>query len=87
MKTGLKMNNSQKKDFVIFLQNHKNINAIYEINSGYDFMLETIHKDIKEYITFIEGLQDAFDIRELQEYQIIKEVDKEKFLQNQSSGR
>ena len=83
----LKVNRLQKNDFLLFLQNHSNVNSIYEINSDFDFLIETFHKDIKEYLAFVEKIKEIFDIYQFQEFQIINEVEREKLLtKNHSSS-
>ena len=63
-----------------YYDNRTTINNLFKINNGFDFMVETIHKDIKEYLNFIDELDEAFDITEKQEYQIINEIKKENFV-------
>ncbi|MBU0456632.1 MAG: Lrp/AsnC family transcriptional regulator [Nanoarchaeota archaeon] len=79
-KIALRVPREQKGELFTFLQNHKSINSFHEINNGFDFLIETIHKDIKEYLSFMEILQESFTIQELHEYQIINDVFREKFL-------
>ncbi|MBT6773869.1 Lrp/AsnC family transcriptional regulator [Candidatus Woesearchaeota archaeon] len=79
-KLALQVSRLQKQSLQEFLTNHQAINSIHEINGGFDFMVETIHKDIKEYLNFIDELDEAFDITEKQEYQIINEIKKENFV-------
>ncbi len=79
-KLAIKVNGSQKKEITLFLQKHPAVNSLHEINGGFDFLLETVHKDIKEYLFFIQGLKDNFEIMEMNEYQVIDELAREKFL-------
>ncbi len=78
-KLAIRVSRLQKKEFYEFLTSHTAINSLHEINGGFDFLLETIHSDIKEYIGFLDELQESFDIQELHEYQIINEIKKEEF--------
>ena len=43
-------------------------------------MVELVNKDVKEYSLFMEELKDKFLIINLHEYQILEEIEKEKFL-------
>lgn len=63
-----------------FLETQDNINNFYIINSGYDFMIETIFRNQKETENFIEELQRNFEILELLRYNIIEGVNRENFL-------
>ncbi len=75
----LKVDRSQREDLLYFLKKHPAINSIYEINGGKDFLIETIQKDVKEHLAFVELLKEKFMIIELQEFQILGEVEREKF--------
>ncbi len=70
----------QKQSLQDFLINHQAVNSIHEINGGFDFMIETIHKDVKEYLEFIETLNESFAITEKQEFLIVNEIEREKFV-------
>ena len=75
----LKVSREQKPALQQFLQNHHSVNSLHEINGGFDFLAEVISKDIKEYTDFRDGLKESFNLKELHEYQIIEELEKEKF--------
>ena len=79
-KIALRISKRHKKELLSFLQNHPAVNSLHEINNGFDFLVEVIHKDIKEYLEFIDQLHESFEIQELHQYQIIKEIETEKFL-------
>ncbi|MBU1111140.1 MAG: Lrp/AsnC family transcriptional regulator [archaeon] len=79
-KLAVKVNRTHKEDLLLFLQKVSSINSLYEINGGFDFFIETVHKDIKEYIEFLEELNNKFDIVELHEYQVINDLVKENFI-------
>lgn len=76
----IRVSPAQKGELLLFLQQHHSINSIHVINGGFDFLVETIHRDIKEYLAFREGLQQSYNTIHFQEYQLIEEVEREKFL-------
>lgn len=76
----LKVEKVRRNELLSFLQNHPSINSLHEINGGFDFMFETIHKDVKEYSLFMEELKENFSIIEVKEYQVINVLDRERFL-------
>ena len=78
-KLAMRVPHKQKGELLLFLRNHKAVNSLHEINSDFDFLVEVIHKNIKEHNLFLEELQECFDINEIQEFQIINEIEKEKF--------
>jgi len=75
----LKVKKEEKKELQLFLKKHQAVNSLSEINNGFDFLIETVHHDIKEFISFKEGLEECFNIIDLQEFQIIKEIERERF--------
>jgi len=79
VKLALKIEKSQKVELINFLKNNHSVNTIHEINNSFDLLIETYHQDIKTYIEFIDNLQECFDIIEMNEYQIIDEIQNEKF--------
>lgn len=80
VKLALKIPSHQKKELLEFLKEHQCVNSLYEVNNGFDFLVETIHKGVKEHLSFMEELQECFDILEMHEYQIVDEIEREKFL-------
>ena len=79
-KIALQVPRFQKQSLQDFLINHPAINSLHEINGGFDFLVETIHKDVKEYLGFIETLNESFDILNKQEFLIVNEIEREKFV-------
>jgi DNA-binding Lrp family transcriptional regulator len=62
-----------------FLFNHKNINTLYRINNGSDFLVEAIFKDMNEMEEFSEAL-DELSIYKAERYHVIEELRKEDFM-------
>jgi|SRR3989344_9252280 len=61
-----------------FLINHANTNSVYEINTGYDFMIECVFKDYGSYHKFLNEL-DELSI-EKRVFDIISDNKREGFL-------
>lgn len=79
----LKVDSCQKEDIKKFLLLNTNVNSLYKINNGYDFMLEVVYKELKDLEMFIEKL-DKFKIIEKNVYYIIDDIAREKFLSDPS---
>ncbi len=62
-----------------YLSKHRNVNTVYKVNSGYDFHIELIFKNIKESEDFLENMDEKLDIIDRQVYYIIDEIKKEAF--------
>jgi len=75
----IKVEKPQRQELSLFLRKHASVNSLNEIDGGFDFMIETLHKDVKEYRDFLEGLKENFRIIWIQEHQIISVLEKEKF--------
>jgi DNA-binding Lrp family transcriptional regulator len=76
----IKVNHSEKKDLSIFLKESKCVNSLFETNGNFDFIVEIIHKNIKDYLNFADKLKESFNIMDMQELQVIDELKKEDFL-------
>ncbi|MCB9358544.1 Lrp/AsnC ligand binding domain-containing protein [Candidatus Woesearchaeota archaeon] len=69
-----------KEGFYSMAAHHQNINALYKINNGFDYMAEVIFRNVKELEEFIEEIEDKFLIRSKQVFYMIDEIVKEKFM-------
>ena len=56
-----------------------NVNTIYKINNGWDYMVETVHKSIKELDNFIDTLNNRFKMNGHEVHYLIDEIKKEGF--------
>jgi len=76
----LKVNKSERDDIRAFLSKHQNINSVYKINNGYDFLVEGIFRHIKDLEDFTEDLEERFKIKNKQVYYIVEDITREDFL-------
>ncbi|MBD3313724.1 hypothetical protein GF345_04745 [Candidatus Woesearchaeota archaeon] len=56
-----------------------NINSVFRINNGYDFMVEAYFRNIKEVHDFVEGLE-KFKVKSPSEFYVLEEIKKEAFM-------
>ncbi|PIZ50604.1 hypothetical protein COY27_06700 [Candidatus Woesearchaeota archaeon CG_4_10_14_0_2_um_filter_33_13] len=77
-KVVIKVIPEHKNELLRFLQGQENVNSIYHINSGYDFMVEVLSKDIKDHLELVEKIKNSFNITEIYQYQVVDEVIREK---------
>ena len=63
---------------------HQNVNTLYKINNGWDFILETAHKNIKELDLFLDHLNEKFKVEDKQIHYVIDEIKREGFVLEQS---
>ena len=85
-KVAIEVTKSQRSDFILYLKTRQCINSLFEINGGFDVMIETIHKNIKEHIAFMDELHEAFDIIQLKEFQVIQPILQESFNHHPNSN-
>ena len=78
-KIAIQISHHQRDDFLLYLKTRNCINSLFEVNGGFDVMIETLHRDIKEHLVFMEELHEAFEIIETKEFQIINPVLQESF--------
>ena len=71
---------NHRKDLLDFLLNHKNINSVYKINNGYDYLTEGIFRNMRDLEEFIETLQVKFRTKKQETYFIIDDLKREAFL-------
>ncbi|MEA3514002.1 MAG: Lrp/AsnC family transcriptional regulator [Nanoarchaeota archaeon] len=78
----LKVNKEDKVALKNYLVKDFNVNSVYRINNGYDFMIETIFQNIKAMEEFLEKLEERFRIEQKEYFYIIDDLKRESFLSN-----
>lgn len=79
-KIAIKVQKEDRKRLLEFLRQHSNVNSLYRINYGYDFLLEVIYPTIANVEDFINILESNFKIQEKHIYNIIDEIKREEFM-------
>jgi len=69
-----------KEGFVEFLSKHQNVNSLYRVNNGYDYMAECVFRNIRELEEFLETADERFDVKQNEVYHIIDDIKREAFL-------
>ncbi len=64
----LKVKKEQRDDVRSYLMNHQNVNSVYKINNGFDFMVEGVFRHLKDFEDFIEKFEEKFDIIQQQTF-------------------
>lgn len=81
----LRVKRDQKEELKTYLDAHPNINSLYKINNGFDFLAESIFKNIHDLEEFLEAMEDKFEILNKNVYYIISDVKREDFISNDVS--
>jgi Lrp/AsnC family leucine-responsive transcriptional regulator len=76
----LKIMKEQRKSFQDFILSNNSINSASRINSGFDFMIEAIFRDMGEFHNFLEEINEKFIVENKQIFYSIADVKSETFL-------
>ncbi len=76
----LKVNPECKEKLRNHLQLNQNVNGLYKINNDWDFMIETLHKNIRELDGFMDSLSSKFKIEKHQIHYLVDEIKREGFV-------
>jgi DNA-binding Lrp family transcriptional regulator len=74
-----KVAKDSREEFRDFLIGNENINSIYRVNSGYDYFVDAIFRDMSDLQKFME-LLEQFKIEAKQELFILEDIRRESFL-------
>lgn len=70
----------QRQEMQKAIMKHPNINSVYKINNGYDFLVEAVFRNLKEVDDFVERMDERFKLHEKKVYYIIEDLARERFL-------
>jgi len=76
----IKARKETKEHMREFLMQSANVNSLYKINNGYDFMADFIFRNACELEDFVESLDDKFDVKVKDIHYIIEDLKQEDFL-------
>jgi DNA-binding Lrp family transcriptional regulator len=81
----VKVSPSFRKEFKTHLLNHENVNNLYKINNGFDFLIEGVFKSVQEAESFIDNIEENFEFRKLEVYYVTEEIKREGFMANKET--
>ncbi|MDD5178386.1 MAG: Lrp/AsnC family transcriptional regulator [Candidatus Nanoarchaeia archaeon] len=81
----IKIPREKRDELKQYLETHRNINSIYKINNGFDFMVEGIFKSIQQVDEFMDNLESRYPIETTQIYYIVEDIKRESFLTRENS--
>ena len=76
----LRVNKDDREMIRKYLLKHPNVNSVYKINNGYDFLAEAVFKELKGLEEFTENMEGKFRIKEKKVYYIIEDIAREMFM-------
>ena len=78
----LKITNHNKQPFKEFIIKHRAVNTVFRVNSGYDFLIEAVFRQIKDAEEFIDYIDKRFEIESKRVHYIVDDLKREGFLAN-----
>ena len=63
-----------------FLKENNNINRLFKINNGYDFLAEGVFCNVKDLEEFMDGVEHDFTILDKKMFYVIEDLKRESFL-------
>lgn len=75
---------SSKPELLSFLIKHHNVNSVYKINNGYDFMVDGVFRNMRELEDFLETIRERFKTKKQETYFVIDDLKREAFLSDPS---
>ncbi len=76
----MKVNRDQRETVEKYLLTHQNVNSLYKINNGFDFLMEGVFKNIRECEDFLEVIEMKYGVKSKQVYYIIDDIKREAFM-------
>ena len=82
----LSVGRDRREELKKYLMQHPNINSLYRIDFGPDFIAEAIFQDNSKLQEFLDYIDTTFRIDEVKTYNISQELKKEEFMTKASHG-
>ena len=76
----IKLDKDSRDSFKDYVIKHQNVNSVFKINNGYDFLIEGIFRHIKDLEDFLEILETKFKILKNDVYYIVEDLKQEAFM-------
>ncbi len=76
----MKSTRDSRDELRSYLMLNENVNSLYKINNGYDYMIECIFINMKDLEDFLENIDEKFDLEKKEIYYIIDDLKRETFL-------
>jgi len=71
---------AEKEKLALYLKAHANVNSLYRINNGWNILMECVFKDMYSLETFLDELENKFQIKQKQVNYVMDELKREGFM-------
>lgn len=75
-----KIYKTDKKRIKEYFISDPNVNSVYKINNGYDYMIEVVFRTIKDLEEFLENLDEEYKIKHKEVHYLIDDLKREEFM-------
>ena len=65
--------------FEAFLVDHLHVNTVFRINNGYDYLVEAIFQNMKEFTDFVSAME-RHAVKDFKEFYVLQDLRREAFL-------
>jgi DNA-binding Lrp family transcriptional regulator len=69
----------ERERFEKYIVEHYQVNCVFRINNGFDYLIEAIFKNMRDFTDFMQAL-DKFPIKERKEFYVLQDLRREAFL-------
>jgi len=76
----IKVDREDKDNLREYLVRNANINSVFRINNGYDFMVEAVFRQLRDLEEFLDDLDKSFKITDKKSFFIIEDLKRESFM-------
>ncbi len=76
----IKVGKHDKEKVQTYLSKSFQVNNLYKVNNGYDFLVECICKDMKDMEAFLDQLEQKFVIKTKEVHYVVEDLCREAFL-------
>lgn len=80
----LKFQREDRQKAAKFLQTHVNVNSLYKITNGFDYMAEVVFKGLFELEQFREELEERFSVKDMEMHFILEDIKREEFMADEA---
>ena len=81
----VKVGKEGRAAFMDSLLKSPNVNSVFKVNNGFDFMFEVVFRSIAELENYLERMDEKFPVEQRVVYYIIDDIRREAFLSNPDS--
>jgi DNA-binding Lrp family transcriptional regulator len=79
----LRTNHDSRDELKLYLEESKNVNSLYMVDSGYDYFVQAVFKDQKEFHEFLDEIESKNLANEMIIFNVLDVIHRENFMTNE----